>query len=73
MLYKPVASQDNIRTELTFVVGNGHIIEGDDVANAYLYGDSEVTIYMEPQTDLTGRQQQPGKICRLKKTMYGAS
>lgn len=69
--YAPVASHESIPLLFAIAARDGLIVEGGDVSNAYLYGEIDVEVLIEQPTDSSGREAQPGKICRLLKSMYG--
>lgn len=46
--------------------------KGSDVDNANVYGFLDRKIVIEQPTDSTQRQRQPGKVCLLEKSTYGA-
>lgn len=60
-----------MRALLDFAAQEGFLIEGGDVSHAYLHGNIDVPIIMEQPTDSSGTQRYPGKVCLLKKSMYG--
>lgn len=66
-----MASHEAIRLLLAFAAGEGHIIEGADIGNAYLYGDIDVPIIIEQPTDSYGIETFPGMVCLLLKSLYG--
>lgn len=69
--YAPVASHEAARILFSYATSNGLIVEGGDVANAYLYGQIEYQFHIEQPTDSTGKVEAPGHVCRLLKSMYG--
>ena len=71
-IYAPLASHETLRLLLACTASQGLILEGADVANAYLYGKLDVTIIMEQPTDSTGKQAKPGYVCELQNSLYGA-
>ena len=42
-----------------------------DVKNAFLYGDLQETIYMDPPPGFRAEGEYLGKVCRLRKSLYG--
>lgn len=38
--------------------------------NAYLYGQIDCQVYIEQSTDSTGREEMPGRVCLLLKSMH---
>lgn len=67
----PVARLDAIRCIIAKVAAPHLIFEGADVSNAYLYGDLEVTVFLEKPTDYSGLKRGPGKVCKAHKSIYG--
>lgn len=59
-----------MRILLSLIVHFGWEIQQCDVKNAFLHGDLEEEVYMEPPLGFDGKYG-PDKICRLKKTLYG--
>ena len=70
-VYAPVASHEAVRILLAVAASNDLIVEGGDISNAYLYGDIDVTIYMEQPTDSSCQLEFPGMVCKLLKSIYG--
>lgn len=59
--YAPVASHEAIRIIIAYVASNDLIVEGRDVANAYLYGKIDYQVIIEQQ-----KIQQEGKKLQAK-------
>lgn len=70
-LYEPVASRESIRMLLAISAHDGHIVEGGDVCNAYLYGGIDIPIHIEQPTNSTRIEEAPGYVCKLIKSTYG--
>ena len=70
-VYAPVASHEAIRILLAFAAGEGLILEGADISDAYLYGNIDVPIVMLQPTDSSGMESHPGMVCLLLKSLYG--
>lgn len=71
-LYAPVVRHETIRMLLAKTAAQDLILEGADVANAYLYGNLDTPIIMQQPTDSTGKEAYPGYVCSLLKSIYGA-
>lgn len=69
--HAPVASHEAVRILFAHAASNDLIVEGGDVANAYLYGKIDCHVYIEQPTDSTGKEHAPGHVCVLMKSMYG--
>ena len=69
--YAPIASNEAIRSLLSFAAGEGHLIEGADISNAYLYGNLDVPIIMQQPTDSKGTELAPGQVRLLVRSLYG--
>ena len=52
---------------IAFAANNNLILEEGDVANAYLYGKIDFTIFVEQPTDSSGNDH----VCQLDKSIYG--
>jgi Reverse transcriptase (RNA-dependent DNA polymerase) len=68
--FAPVAKMNTVRTLISCVVNFGWNIHQLDVKNAFLHGDLKEEVYMElpPGFD---NEQVAGKVCRLKRSLYG--
>lgn len=67
-IYSPVIKMETVRTVLAVANQNNYHIHQLDVKSAFLQGDLNEEIFMK-QPDHDG--QIPGKVCRLKKSIYG--
>lgn len=66
-IYAPVVKYNTVRTVLSiFAVENLEMIQFD-VKTAFLFGDLEETIYMEPPLGF----EIDNRVCLLKKSLYG--
>jgi len=70
-LYAPVATHESIRLVIAFAASQDLLLEGGDISNAYLYGDLDITIFMEQPTNSTQREAVPGHVCAVDKSIYG--
>ncbi|XP_055840140.1 uncharacterized protein LOC129907788 isoform X2 [Episyrphus balteatus] len=68
--YSPVLRHPTIRLILALGVQNQLFINHIDIAAAYLNGDLEEEVYMHQPEEFVD-QNQPEKICKLKKSLYG--
>lgn len=71
-LYAPVVRHETIGMFLAKVVAQQLQVEGADGDNSYLYGDMDKPIIMKQPTDSSGKPRYPGKVCLVKKSLYGA-
>ena len=56
---------------IAFAANNNLILEGGDVANAYLYGSIDTPVFMEHPTCSKRFESHPGYVCELDKSIYG--
>jgi hypothetical protein len=68
--FAPVAKMGTVRTLISCAVNFGWPLHQMDVKNAFLHGDLQEEIYMEI-TPGFANSQTVGKVCRLKKSLYG--
>jgi Reverse transcriptase (RNA-dependent DNA polymerase) len=69
-IFAPMTNISTMRTLISMTVNGGWKLHQLDVKNAFLYGDLMEEVYMEIPLDF-GTTQTMGKICRLKKSLYG--
>src|SRR5438270_2731243 len=68
--FAPVAKMSTVRM-LVFCAANfGWPLHQVDIKNAFLHGDLQEEVYVEMPPGF-GTQQTTGKVCRLKKSLYG--
>ena len=67
--FAPVAKMVTVRTFLSVAAAKGWELHQMDVHNAFLHGDLEEEVYMKMPPGFS--TQQPGKVCRLRKSLYG--
>ncbi len=70
-VYAPVASHDSIRMLISLSTAAGSFLEGADVSNAYLYGDTDIPIIMEHPTGSSQVQAKSVHVCKLHNSLYG--
>lgn len=70
-IYAPVVSHEAIRILHTFAAGEGLIMEGAYITNAYLYGNVDVPNIIFQPTDSSGVESHPVMVCILLKSLYG--
>lgn len=67
--FTPVAKLNSIRVLLTIAVNLDWSLQQLDVKNAFLNGNLEEEVYMDPLPGFEGKYK--SKICRLRKPLYG--
>jgi Reverse transcriptase (RNA-dependent DNA polymerase) len=68
--FSPVAKLNTIRVLLSFAANLDWPLHQFDVKNAFLHGDLEEEIYMDPPPGYEGLRNK-GLVCKLKKPLYG--
>jgi len=68
--FAPVAKMGTVRTLISCAVNFGWPLHQMDVKNAFLHGDLQEEVYMEIPPGFANNQT-AGKVCRLKKSLYG--
>jgi Reverse transcriptase (RNA-dependent DNA polymerase) len=68
--FAPVANMSTIRTLISLAANGRWKLHQLDVKNAFLHGDLLEEVYMEVPPGF-GTKQTVGKVCRLKKSLYG--
>jgi len=68
--FAPVAKMSTVRTLVSLAANGGWKLHQLDVKNAFLHGDLVEEVYMEVPPGF-GTKQTVGKVCRLKKSLYG--
>jgi hypothetical protein len=68
--FAPVAKMDTVRTLISCAVNFGWPIHQLDVKKAFLHGDLQEEVYMEIPPGFEN-EQTVGKVCKLKKSLYG--
>ena len=68
--FAPVAKMSTVRILISCAVNFGWPLHQLDVKNAFLHGDLQEEVYMEIPPGF-GNSQTVGKVCRLKKSLYG--
>jgi len=67
--FAPVAKMTTMRVFLAVAVAKNWEVHQMDVHNAFLHGDLQEEVYMK--LTLGFQVSIPGKMCRLKKSLYG--
>jgi Reverse transcriptase (RNA-dependent DNA polymerase) len=65
-----VAKMNTVRTLISCAVNSGWDLYQLDVKNVFLHGDLKVEVYMEIPPGFQNEQLK-GKVCRLKRSLYG--
>jgi Reverse transcriptase (RNA-dependent DNA polymerase) len=68
--FASMTNMSTMRTLISMTVNSGWKLHQLDVKNVFLYGDLMEEVYMEIPLDF-GTTQTMGKVCRLKKSLYG--
>nr|AAP21414.1 putative polyprotein [Oryza sativa Japonica Group]ABF99446.1 retrotransposon protein, putative, unclassified [Oryza sativa Japonica Group] len=68
--FAPVAKMGTVRALVSCAVNFGWPLHQLDVKNAFLHGDLHEEVYMEIPPGF-GNSQTVGKVCKLKKSLYG--
>ncbi|PKA57434.1 Retrovirus-related Pol polyprotein from transposon TNT 1-94 [Apostasia shenzhenica] len=68
--FAPVAKMNSVRTLISCAVNFGWKLFQLDVKNAFLHGDLHEKVYMEIPPGFTSKET-IGKVCRLKRALYG--
>ena len=68
--FGPLAKMNTVRLLLSLAIHFGWEIQQYDVNNAFLHGDLEEEVYMEPPPGFDDKYG-PDKVFRLKKALYG--
>ncbi|XP_048527792.1 uncharacterized protein LOC125507164 [Triticum urartu] len=68
--FAPVAKMNTVRVLVSCAANFGWKLHQLDVKNAFLHGDLKEEVYMEIPPGF-GTEQTTGKVCKLKKSLYG--
>lgn len=68
--FAPVAKMNTIRILFSLSANLGWCMQQYDVKNAFLHGELEEEVYMDPPPGFN-HSLLPNQVCRLKKTLYG--
>lgn len=67
-IYSPVVNNNSLRVLIAIAASRNYHITKFDIETAFLHGELQEDIYMYLSE---GYRQETGKICKLKKTLYG--
>jgi hypothetical protein len=68
--FAPVAKMGTVRTLISCVANFGWLLHQLDVKNTFLHGDLQEEVYIEVPPRFNNEQTH-GKVCKLKKSLYG--
>jgi hypothetical protein len=68
--FSPVAKMNTIRTIISIAANKKWNLYQMDVKNAFLHGDLEEEVYMDIPPGFNSIETR-GKVCRLRKSLYG--
>jgi Reverse transcriptase (RNA-dependent DNA polymerase) len=68
--FAPIAKMSMVRTLISLAVNGGWKLQQLDMENVFLHGDLLEEVYMEISSGF-GINQITGKVCMLKKSLYG--
>jgi hypothetical protein len=68
--FAPVAKMGTVRTLISCAANFGWSLHQLDMKNAFLHGDLQEEVYMEIPPGFAN-EQTVGKICKIKKSLYG--
>ena len=69
--FAPVAKLTTVRVIISLAASYSWPLHQLDVKNAFLNGDLHETIYMDPPPGFRAEGEYTGKVCRLRKSLYG--
>ena len=69
--FAPVAKLTTVRLLVSLAASQSWPLYQLDVKNAFLNGDLQETIYMDPPPGFRAEGECSGKVCKLRKSLYG--
>jgi hypothetical protein len=69
--FAPVAKLTSVRLLVSLAASHSWLLHQLDVKNAFLHGNLLETIYMDPPPGFRAEGEYAGKVCRLRKSLYG--
>ncbi|OWM65682.1 hypothetical protein CDL15_Pgr017179 [Punica granatum] len=69
--FSPVAKVASVRLLLSLAAINHWSLHQLDIKNAFLHGDLEEKVYMEQPPGFVAQGEYFGKVCKLRKSLYG--
>lgn len=69
--FAPVAKLTTVRLIISLAAEYSWPLHQLDVKNAFLHGDLDEIIYMDTPPGFRGEGEYAGKVCRLRKSLYG--
>ena len=68
--FSPVGKMTSVRLFISLVVTHNWDLHQLDIKNVFLHGDLQDEVYMEQPLGFVA-QGEIGKVCRLRKSLYG--
>jgi hypothetical protein len=69
--FAPVAKLTSVRLLVSLAASHSWPLHQLDVKNVFLHGNLLETIYMDPPPSFRAEGEYAGKVCRLRKSLYG--
>lgn len=69
--FAPVAKLTTIYLIVSLATSHSWPLHQLDIKNTFLHGELLETIYMDPPSSFRAEREYAGKVCRLRKSLYG--